>query len=176
MTQDPQNKNKSRKEQQMPKKWSPSNPLPGPQRTSRSMALWVMVLIIMFMAYLLFNTNKEREWTLTYTQFVKQIEKGNVARLKIKGLELRGKLVGEIVIPMGNGDATISSFRVILPAEDKDLPDKIWAKNPDAQIEAEFPGGSVWVKALLTALPLLALFVLWIILMRQMQSGGGGAP
>jgi cell division protease FtsH len=175
MTQDPQNKNKSRKEQQMPKKWSPSNPLPGPQRTSRSMALWVMVLIIMFMAYLLFNTNKEREWTLTYTQFVKQIEKGNVARLKIKGLELKGKLVSEIVIPMGSGDATISSFRVILPAEDKDLPDKIWAKNPDTQIEAEFPGGSVWVKALATALPLLALFVLWIILMRQMQSGGNKA-
>jgi len=134
-----------------------------------------MVLIIMFMAYLMFNTNKEREWTLTYTQFVKQIEKGNVARLKIKGLELKGKLVGEIVIPMGNGDATISSFRVILPAEDKDLPDKIWAKNPDAQIEADFPGSSVWAKALLTALPLLAIFVLWIFLMRQMQSGGNKA-
>ncbi len=175
MTQDKRDKSKPRKEQQMPKKWPPSGSLPGPQRTSRSMALWVMVLIIMFMAYLLFNSNKEREWTLTYTQFIKQVEKGNVARLKIKGLELRGKLVGEIVIPMGNGDATISSFRVILPAEDKDLPDKIWAKNPDAQIEAEYPGSSVWVKALATALPLLALFVLWIILMRQMQSGGNKA-
>jgi len=139
------------------------------------MALWVMVLIIAFMAFLLFNSGKEREWTLTYTQFIKQVDKGNVARLKIKGLEIRGKLVSEIVIPMGNGEATISSFRVILPAEDKDLPEKIWAKNPDAQIEAEYPGSSLWVKALATALPLIALLVLWIVLMRQMQSGGNKA-
>jgi len=171
----PQKKNKPRRDQQMPKKWPPFGAVPGPQRASRSMALWVMLLIIAFMAYLLFNSGKEREWTLTYTQFIKQVEKGNVARLKIKGLETRGKLVNEIVIPMGNNEATISSFRVILPTEDKDLPEKIWAKNPDAQIEAEYPGSSLWVKALATALPLIALLVLWIVLMRQMQSGGNKA-
>jgi cell division protease FtsH len=175
MTENPQKKDKPRRDQQMPKKWPPLGAVPGPQRTSRSMALWVMVLIIMFMAFLLFNSGKEREWTLTYTQFIKQVDKGNVARLKIKGLEIRGKLVGEIVIPMGDNEATISSFRVILPTEDKDLPEKIWAKNPDAQIEAEYPGSSLWVKALATALPLIALLVLWIILMRQMQSGGNKA-
>jgi len=175
MTENPQKKDKPRRDQQMPKKWPPLGAMPGPQRTSRSMALWVMVLIIMFMAFLLFNSGKEREWTLTYTQFIKQVDKGNVARLKIKGLEIKGKLVGEIVIPMGDNEATISSFRVILPTEDKDLPEKIWAKNPDAQIEAEYPGSSLWVKALATALPLIALLVLWIILMRQMQSGGNKA-
>ena len=175
MTEDPQKRDKPRKDQQMPKKWPPTGSMPGPPRTSRSMALWVMVLIIVFMSFLLFNSGKEREWTLTYTQFIKQIDKGNVARLKIKGLEVKGKLVSEIVIPMGNSEATVSSFRVILPTEDKDLPEKIWAKNPDAQIEAEFPGGSLWVKALATAVPLIALLVLWIILMRQMQSGGNKA-
>jgi len=159
----------------MPKKWPTPGSLPGPQRASRSMALWVMVLVIVFMSFLLFNSGKEREWTLTYTQFVKQVEKGNVARIKLKGIEVHGKLVAEIVVPMGNSTATVSTFRVILPAEDKDLPDKIWAKNPDAQIEAEFPGSSLWVKALATALPLVALLVLWIILMRQMQSGGNKA-
>jgi cell division protease FtsH len=175
MTEKPQKKDNQRRGQQIPKKWPPPGAMPGPQRTSRSMALWVMVLIIMFMAFLLFNSGKEREWTLTYTQFVKQIEKGNIARLKIKGLEVKGKLVSEIVIPMGNTNATISNFRVILPAEDKDLPEKIWAKNPDSQIEAEYPGSSFWVKALATALPLIALLVLWLILMRQMQSGGNKA-
>ena len=174
MTESPQKKDKLRREPPNLKRWPPGS-MPGPRRTSRSMALWVMLLIIFFMAFLLFNSGKEREWTLTYTQFVKQIDKGNVARVKIKGLEVRGKLANEIVIPMGNSEATISSFRVILPAEDKDLPEKIWAKNPDAQIEAEYPGSSVWVKALATALPLIALLVLWLILMRQMQSGGNKA-
>ena len=172
---DPQKKDEPRREPPPPRRRPPLGPMPGPQRASRSMALWIIVLIIAFMGFLLFNSGKEREWTLTYTQFIKQVNKGNVARLKIKGLEIRGKLVSEIVIPMGNSEATISSFRVIMPAEDKDLPEKIWAKNPDAQIEAEYPGSSLWVKALATALPLIALLVLWIVLMRQMQSGGNKA-
>ena len=174
MTDDPKT-TKPRREPPLPKKWGPGGALPGPQRQSRSMALWIMLIIISFMAFLFFNSGKEREWTLTYTQFMRQVEKGNVARIKIKGLEVRGKLASEIVLPMGNGEASISSFRVILPAEDKDLPNTIWAKNPDAQIEAEFPGGSFWMKALATALPLIALLVLWIILMRQMQAGGNKA-
>jgi cell division protease FtsH len=174
MTDDPKT-SKPRREPPAPKKWPPGVPLPGPQRQSRSMALWIMLIIITFMAFLLFNSNKEREWTLTYTQFIRQIDKGNVARIKIKGLEVRGKLASEITLPMGNTEASISSFRVILPAEDKDLPATIWARNPDAQIEAEFPGGSFWMKALATALPILALLVLWVILMRQMQSGGNKA-
>jgi len=175
MNEDQEKKDRPGREPQPPRKWNVPQGLPGPQRTSRSMAWWIVLLIVFFMTFLLFNSNKEREWTLTYTQFVKQIERGNVARIKIKGLEVRGKLVNEIVVPMGKGEATISSFRVILPAEDKDLPDKIWAKNPDAQIEADFPGGSIWLKALATALPLIALLVLWVILMRQMQAGGNKA-
>ncbi|MDD4856861.1 MAG: ATP-dependent zinc metalloprotease FtsH [Candidatus Krumholzibacteria bacterium] len=159
----------------MPKRWPSPNAVPGPPRSSRSMALWIMVLIIMFMAVMFFHSGKEHEWPLTYTQFIKQIDKGNVAQIKIKGLEVKGKLVSEIVIPMGNSDATISSFRVILPAEDKDLPEKIWAKNPDAQVEAELPGGGLWAKTLFTVLPLVAILVVWLVLMRQMQSGGNKA-
>ena len=149
--------------------------MPGPQKPSRSMALWIGLLIVFFLAFLIFNSGREREWPLTYSQFISEIENSNINGIKIKGLEVSGTLIEEIVVPTGGEGTTIKSFKVILPAEDKDLPDKIWAKNPDAQIEAEFPGSSVWVKALATALPLIALLVLWLILMRQMQAGGNKA-
>ena len=139
------------------------------------MALWIGLLIVFFLAFLIFNSGREREWPLTYSQFISEIENSNINGIKIKGLEVSGTLIEEIVVPTGGEGTTIKSFKVILPAEDKDLPDKIWAKNPDAQIEAEFPGSSVWVKALATALPLIALLVLWLILMRQMQAGGNKA-
>ena len=149
--------------------------MPGPQKPSRSMALWIGLLIVFFLAFLLFNSGREREWPLTYSQFITEMDNGNISSIKIKGLEVRGTLMEEIVVPTGGEGTTIKSFKVILPAEDKDLPEKIWAKNPNAQIEAEFPGSSVWVKALATALPLIALLVLWLILMRQMQAGGNKA-
>ncbi len=174
MTTNSDKRKKPNKNQPPFKKWPPVPP-PGQQRPSRSMALWILLLVLFFMAFLMFNSGREREWPLTYSQFIKEIEQGNVGSVKIKGLEVRGKLISEIAVPTGNETTTIKKFKVILPAEDKDLPEKIWAKNPDAQIEAEFPGSSVWVKALATALPLIALLVLWVILMRQMQAGGNKA-
>ncbi|HUV36286.1 MAG TPA: ATP-dependent zinc metalloprotease FtsH [Patescibacteria group bacterium] len=158
-----------------PKNWTPPGMKPGPQRPSRSMALWIMVLILFFLAFLLFNSGKEREWSITYSQFIDEMENGNIAGIKIKGLEVHGKLIEEIIIPTGGEGTAITTFKVILPAEDKDLPQKIWETNPEAKIEAEMPGSSLWVKALATALPLIALLVLWVFLMRQMQAGGNKA-
>jgi cell division protease FtsH len=172
---DNQNKKKNNRKNQPPKMWPPPGSKPGPQRPSRSMALWIMLLIIFFLAFLFFNSTKDREWNITYTQFMNEVKNANVGSVKIKRQEVRGKFINPIVVPSGGEGTTISNFRVILPAEDKDLADKIWEYNPDALVEAESSESSVWVKALATALPLLALLVLWVILMRQMQAGGNKA-
>ena len=158
-----------------PKRWPPQGSMPGPQKPSRSMAIWIGLLIVFFLAFLIFNSGREREWPLTYSQFINEIDNSNISSIKIKGLLVRGTLIEEIVVPAGNESTTIKIFKVIIPSEDKDLPEKIWARNPDTQIEGEFPGSSVWVKALATALPLIALLALWLILMRQMQAGGNKA-
>ncbi len=157
------------------KKWVPPGGSPGQQKPSRSMALWVMVIILFFLAFLLFNSSKEREWPIDYSQFIAEIDNGNIESVKIKGIEVRGKLLTPITIPTGGDGTTITSFKTILPAEDPLLAERIWASNPDTKIEAEYPGSSVWVKALATALPLIALLVLWVILMRNMQGGGNKA-
>jgi len=167
-------KNKQGRRKQPPKNW-PIDSGPAQQKPSRSMAVWIFILILFIMVILFFKSNTEKEWPLTYTQFIQQVNNGNIAAVKIKGLEVKGILTEEVSIPLGKGEATIRRFRVILPAEDKDLPQKIWEKNPEAVIEAELPGGSIWVKTLATALPLLAVLFLWILLMRQMQAGGNKA-
>jgi len=166
--------NKQRRRKQPPKNW-PIDSGPAQQKPSRSMAVWIFILILFIMVILFFKSNTEKEWPLTYTQFIQQVNNGNIAAVKIKGLEVKGILTEEVSIPLGKGEATIKRFRVILPAEDKDLPQKIWENNPEAVIEAELPGGSIWVKTLATALPLLAVLFLWILLMRQMQAGGNKA-
>ncbi|MBN1163699.1 MAG: ATP-dependent zinc metalloprotease FtsH [Candidatus Krumholzibacteriota bacterium] len=134
-----------------------------------------MIIILFFLAYLLFNSRGDREYTINYSQFVAEVQNGNIASLKVKGREVRGKLINPIVIPSSGEGTTISSFKTTLVAEDKDLPAQVWAVNSETVIEALPPGSSVWVKALATALPLIALLVLWVILMRQMQAGGNKA-
>jgi len=158
-----------------PKKWIPPTGKPGGQKPSRSMAMWVMVMILFFLAYLVFNSAKEREWPINYTQFIQEIGTGNIEGIRIKGIEVHGKLINPIVIPTGGEGTSITSFKVILPAEDKDLADRIWKTNPEAKIEAEFPGSSLWVKTLTMIFPIVILLVLWLVMMRQMQAGGNKA-
>ena len=71
------------------KKWIPPGGSPGPQKPSRSMALWVMVIILFFLAYLLFNSSREREWPVDYSQFIAEIDNGIIASVEIKGHEVR---------------------------------------------------------------------------------------
>jgi cell division protease FtsH len=63
----------------------------------------------------------------------------------------------------------------VLPAEDKDLPQRIIDRNPSAVIEGQIPGGSTWVKVVSSGLPLLLIIGLWLLIMRQMQAGGNRA-
>ncbi len=174
MTEKKDNKRKTKRDIPPQRRWTPGSQ-PGPQRPSKSMAIWIMVLVVFFLTFLFYNSGRERRWPITYTQFINEIENGNVGSIKIKGLEVHGKLINEIAMSTDEASTSIKNFKVILPSEDKDLPKKIWEYNPDALIEAEHPGSSVWVKALATALPLIAILALWLILMRQMQAGGNKA-
>ena len=64
---------------------------------------------------------------------------------------------------------------LVLPAEDKDIPQRILEHNEHAVIEGQIPGGSLWVKLLTSGLPLLLIVGLWLLIMRQMQAGGNRA-
>ncbi|TFH40368.1 MAG: hypothetical protein E4G96_07620, partial [Chrysiogenales bacterium] len=73
------------RDQKPRKKWVSPGGSPGQQKPSRSMALWVMVIILFFLAFLLFNSSKEREWPIDYSQFIAEVDNGNIASVKIKG-------------------------------------------------------------------------------------------
>ncbi len=157
-----------------PRKWPPKGP--GQQNSSRSMAIWILVIIVFFLAFLFYNSSQKKEYKISYSQFINEIEKSNISSVKIKEQEVHGILKKQVMIPTEDGqEIAIRNFKVILPATDKDLPDKIWKNNPHASVEGELPGSNIWMKALATALPLIALLALWMILMRQMQAGGNKA-
>ncbi len=72
-------------------------------------------------------------------------------------------------------EVKVQQFVLALPVEDKDLPQRILDKNPNAVVEGQVPGGSMWVKVLTSGIPLLLIVGLWLFIMRQMQVGGNRA-
>jgi cell division protease FtsH len=65
-------------------------------------------------------------------------------------------------------------FKAYLPAEDKDIGRAILAKNPEALVNSKPPGMNWW-GIVLSYLPFIALLVLWMVMIRQLQAGGTSA-
>jgi len=168
-----------RKRPTIPKK--PGMGKPG--KPFRAMIFWVILVLVLLIAFQMIEMGKTPQYQISYSEFLRQVDSGNIKRITFKGLEVSGTLLSPTVIPVGTPgqDASkqrelrVENFSLVLPAEDKDLANKILEKNENAVIEGQIPGGSLWVKLLTSGLPLLLIVGLWLLIMRQMQAGGNRA-
>ena len=146
------------------------------------MVFWIVLVLVLLVAFQMFEMGKEPQYRISYSEFLAQVDRGNVRKITFKGLEVRGQLTVPTLVPVPattergrTREVKVEQFSLVLPAEDKDLPQRILEKNPNAVIEGQIPGGSTWVKVLGSAIPLLLIFGIWLLFMRQMQVGGNRA-
>jgi len=146
------------------------------------MVFWVVLVIVLLVAFQMFEMGKTPQYRISYSEFLSQVDAGNIKKITFKGLEVRGELTTPTLVPIPNAtdrdrsrEVKVEQFTLALPVEDKDLPQRIIDHNPDAMIEGQVPGGSTWVKILTSGLPLLLIVGLWLLIMRQMQAGGNRA-
>jgi cell division protease FtsH len=146
------------------------------------MVFWVILVLVLLIAFQMFEMGKTPEYRISYSEFLAQVDQGNIERITFKGLEVHGALADPTLIALpatgdraGTREIRVEDFSLVLPAEDKDLPQRILEKNENAVIEGQIPGGSLWVKLLTSGLPLLLIVGLWLLIMRQMQAGGNRA-
>jgi cell division protease FtsH len=156
-------------------------PLGRPTRPLRAMVFWIVLVLVLLVAFQMFEMGKEPQYRISYSEFLAQVDHGNIKKITFKGQEIRGQLATATLVPVPattegrTREVKVEQFVLVLPAEDKDLPQRILDKNPNAVVEGQIPGGSTWVKVLGSAIPLLLIFGIWLLFMRQMQVGGNRA-
>jgi cell division protease FtsH len=130
-------------------------------KSFRNVFFWISagVLIILLWS-LLQNPNVARK-DITFTQFMDQVEQGNVEEATIADNELRGKYK--------EGGA----FRTVLPAQYDDLI-KVLRQNK-VNIIVKNTARNSWISLLFSWFPLILLILFWVFFMRQMQAGGNKA-
>ncbi len=130
-------------------------------RSFRNVFFWISagVLIILLWS-LLQNPNVARK-DVTFTQFMDQVEQGNVEEATIADNELKGKYK--------DGGA----FRTILPAQYDDLI-KVLRQNK-VNIIVKNTARNGWLSLLFSWFPIILLILFWVFFMRQMQAGGNKA-
>ncbi|MFF3616393.1 ATP-dependent zinc metalloprotease FtsH [Streptomyces sp. NPDC002580] len=138
-----------------------------------SLALAALVVFLIANLVLSFY-NKGDEPTISYTEFSRQVEDGNVTKIYSKGDAIQGQLKTSQEKPGGDGKYT--KFKTQRPAF---ADDKLWEnlEKNDVTVTASpvVQERSFLVNLLISLAPMVLLVVLWIFIARRMGSGMGGA-
>jgi cell division protease FtsH len=133
--------------------------------TVKSVVLWVVLIaaaLVLWQMIKLGSTSSKTE-EINFTQFMSQAQSGNVTSVTITGDDVTGQL----------HSPKDESFHTIIPSNYPDLYKILQGKGVSVDIKE--PSNTLWVNLLINGLPILAIFALWIFMMRQMQTGGNKA-
>ena len=127
----------------------------------KNILLWLVIAAVLLTVFNNFNTTPETN-RITYSEFVKEVHDGRIARAVVDGYTISGSRTG--------GD----SFETVRPAAaDPKIMDDLLSNN--VIVEGRMPEQqSLWTQLLVASFPILLILAIFMFFMRQMQGGGGG--
>jgi cell division protease FtsH len=125
--------------------------------------LWLLVAVILIAVFTNFGPKQIVPEKVTYTKFLQEVDKGNVANVTIEERNINA-------VKKDKNELT-----TYLPVEDQSLLPRLMAKGVDVRGEPEQQ--SLLMHIFINWVPMLLLIGVWIFFMRQMHGGGGkGGP
>ncbi|MHB8411102.1 MAG: ATP-dependent zinc metalloprotease FtsH [Candidatus Acidiferrales bacterium] len=137
--------------------------------TVKTILFWMAMILLAVLLWRMASTGGQtaRDQTPSYTDFQAQVQKGNVSEATIMLSPVSAEVDGEFRDPK-------AKFRVTVPKETlSDLTKELQDKNVEVNIKEV--RNNDWVSFLIDGVPFLLLLVVFLIMMRQMQSGGNKA-
>ncbi len=133
--------------------------------TFKTVILWVTLVAVAVVLWRMIqggpNAGKDQE--IAYTQFMSELNSGNVVDVTIEGNVARGKL--------RNG----SMYHSVVPASNPALLKSLDDHKDVTKATFKDSQGWNWPMAIIQFSPFILLGVLWFVMIRQMQTGGNKA-
>jgi len=133
--------------------------------TIKTVLFWAVILASCLVLYQVVKQGsagpKEKE--ISYSEFVSQVQQGDVESVTINGTLVQGKFRNN----------TKETFRTTLLAQDQDMAKILREKNVVVNVKDANAGN--WGTWVMTFSPFILFGVLWFIMIRQMQTGGSKA-
>ncbi|MGV9698237.1 ATP-dependent zinc metalloprotease FtsH [Streptomyces sp. NPDC003470] len=157
---------------------TPDEPPKPPSGGRRLRGGWWNLVLAALVVYLIANLvlsffNEGDEPTISYTEFSKQVDEGNVSKIYAKGDAIQGQLKKARDNPQGDG--TYTKFTTERPTF---ADDRLWAAltEHDVTVTAEpvVQHRSLLANLLIALAPMLILVVLWVVIARRMRGAMGG--
>jgi len=128
--------------------------------TFKTVMLWMSLLVVIFLAWH-FAQIQQQESPMKFSEFMAQVEAGDIQEVTITGNEVKGQTIGR------------TQFTSVVPMGYDRLMDTLLAKNVIVNIQQDQT--PTWANMLISWAPLIVLIGFWVFFMRQMQSGGNKA-
>ncbi len=129
--------------------------------TTKTLLFWiVLILAAVLLWQVVQRTQSKTDQELSFSDFMNEVDKANVAKVEIMGSDVKGQL------------KTGTSFKTTIP----NYPEFVRIlREKGVAISVKEPTQSPWLAALISWAPFVLLIGFWIFFMRQMQSGGNKA-
>ena len=134
------------------------------KKFKKNIAIWLVIgfLLASFYNSFIGNNKKIQIQDIAFSEFLQELDKGNIVEVNIKGDSINGDLI--------NG----KKFKTVAPY-DPNLVEKLSKQNVRINVEPVNNNKSSFFNIILSWFPMLLLIGVWIFFMRQMQSGSGKA-
>ena len=123
--------------------------------------MWLVIGLTMILLFNLFNKPQTGMHSLTYGEFMSQVENKAISRVGIEGNTITGTLQDG------------KPFRTIYPANDSEMISILRQNGVDITVK-EVQKDSWMMTIFVSWFPMLLLIGVWVFFMRQMQMGGKG--
>jgi cell division protease FtsH len=137
---------------------------------SKNLALWLLVGLLALALFQMMSRQRNPTQEFSYTEFSRQLDQGNVARVEIYDGK---RLEGDFRTPVTQEGRNAKSFQVLLPVANSEAFVKR-LEDAGVPILAKEPKGGI-TAIVIAALPWIVILGLWFFLLRQLQAGGSRA-
>jgi cell division protease FtsH len=136
---------------------------PQVNSTVKTIVFWLVIVLSAFLLWEVVRASNsgQKEKDVNFSQFLNDVEQGNVKEVTITGQEVRGKYRNDN-----------SGFHLTAPANYPDMIKTLRDKGVNINIRDINSGSWTW---LINLAPLALLAALWFFMIRQMQTGGNKA-
>jgi cell division protease FtsH len=131
--------------------------------TAKTVLFWAVIVLSAVLLWTVIKTGApgQKERQINFSEFMTQVDSGNIAEVTINGMEARGKF----------RDKTV--FSTTVPLTYPDMIKTLRDKGVNTTFR-DMSGGS-WPNWIFNFAPVLLLGALWFFMIRQMQTGGNKA-
>jgi cell division protease FtsH len=145
---------------------------------------WMVIITILIISLFLymwspfFNLGRPEQYNISYSQFMEQLNSGNIKSVTIKNLVVTGEFIKETHIQLADEKkpTPVKYFQTFLPSfQGEELITELEDKNVVINVEPSQKGGALW-QILIGVLPWVLIIGVWIFIMKRAQKQISGGP